>query len=113
MIPTIRGVQLTSRYKTITKGMYVLSKFRFKLSVVHKHRPEEVSTHAHVSSPSDNWGRESQIPHFILVSNSRLSGFVFVQNRLEFYLDPDADHYGNILEMAEGFWYIDDKPTDR
>lgn len=42
-----------------------------------------------------------------------LSGFVFVQNRLEFYLDPDADHYGNILEMAEGFWYIDDKPTDR
>jgi hypothetical protein len=38
---------------------------------------------------------------------------VFVQNRLEFYLDPDADHYGNILEMAEGFWYIDDKPTDR
>jgi hypothetical protein len=50
--------------------MYVLSKFRFKLSVVHKHRPEEVSTHTHVSSPSDNWGRESQIPHFILVSDA-------------------------------------------
>ena len=35
------------------------------------------------------------------------------QNRLDFFLDPDTDQYGNILEMAEGFWYIEDRPPDR
>lgn len=43
MIPTIRKVRVTSRpWKGLTKGLFTLSKFRFRLSVVHKHRPEEV-----------------------------------------------------------------------
>ena len=43
MIPTIRRVRVTSRpWKGVTKGLFTLSKFRFRLSVVHKHRPEEV-----------------------------------------------------------------------
>lgn len=35
------------------------------------------------------------------------------QNRLDFYLDPDSTQYRSILEMAEGFWFIDDRPADR
>lgn len=35
------------------------------------------------------------------------------QNRLDFFLDPDSTQYRSILEMAEGFWYIDDRPADR
>ncbi len=35
------------------------------------------------------------------------------QNRLEFFLDPDSSQYRSILEMAEGTWYIDDRPADR
>ena len=43
MIPTIRKVRITGRpWKNLTKGLFTLSKFRFRLSVVHKHRPEEV-----------------------------------------------------------------------
>ena len=42
MIPTIRRVKVTGRWKALTKGLFTLSKFRFRLSVVHKHRPEEV-----------------------------------------------------------------------
>jgi carbon monoxide dehydrogenase subunit G len=43
MIPTIRKVRITSRpWKHLTKGLFTLSKFRFRLSVVHKHRPDEV-----------------------------------------------------------------------
>ncbi|KAM3572230.1 hypothetical protein VYU27_005764 [Nannochloropsis oceanica] len=75
MIPTIRKTRVTSRWRTITKGLFTLSKFRFRLSVVHKHVPEE--------------------------------------NRLDFYLDPDSTQYRSILEMAEGFWFIDDRPADR
>lgn len=36
-----------------------------------------------------------------------------LQNRLDFFLDPDSTQYRSILEMAEGFWYIDDRPADR
>lgn len=44
MIPTIRKVRVTSGpWNGVTKGLFTLSKFRFRLSVVHKHRPEEVS----------------------------------------------------------------------
>ncbi|TFJ85678.1 hypothetical protein NSK_003186 [Nannochloropsis salina CCMP1776] len=75
MIPTIRKVKITSRWPALTKGLFTLSKFRFRLSVVHKHAPEE--------------------------------------NRLNFYLDPDCQQYRSILEMAEGFWYIEDQPADR
>lgn len=75
MIPTIRKVRVNSRWRTLTKGIFTLSKFRFRLSVCHKHRPQE--------------------------------------NRLDFYLDPDSDQYRSILEMAEGFWYIEDRPADR
>lgn len=75
MIPTIRKIRVTSRWRTMTKGLFTLSKFRFRLSVVHKHVPEE--------------------------------------NRLDFYLDPDSAQYRSILEMAEGFWFIDDRPADR
>lgn len=35
------------------------------------------------------------------------------QNRLDFFLDPDSTQYRSILEMAEGSWYIDDRPADR
>jgi len=42
MIPTIRKIRVTSRWRTMTKGLFTLSKFRFRLSVVHKHVPEEV-----------------------------------------------------------------------
>ena len=75
MVPTIRKVRVTSRFKTITKGIFSLSKFRFRLGVVHKHRPED--------------------------------------SRLDFFLDPDAAQYENILEMAEGFWFVDERPSDR
>lgn len=102
MIPTIRGVQVTSRFKNLTKGIYCLSKFRFRLSVVHRHRPDDVSKISVLVR-----GRVHRSPDPVC------AGVGAVQNRLEFFLDPDADQYGNILEMAEGFWYIDDRPSDR
>ena len=52
MIPTIRAVEVRSRYKSLTKGMFCLSKFRFRLSVVHKHRPEEVRGPPFLQAPT-------------------------------------------------------------
>lgn len=43
VIPTIRRVRITGRpWKHVTKGLFTLSKFRFRLGVVHEHKPEEV-----------------------------------------------------------------------
>lgn len=76
MIPTIRRVRITGRpWKGLTKGLFTLSKFRFRLGVVHEHKADE--------------------------------------NRLDFFLDPDSMQYRSILEMAEGFWYIEDRPAGR
>jgi hypothetical protein len=121
MIPTIRKVKITSRWPALTKGLFTLSKFRFRLSVVHKHAPEEVR-------PGGGCRERSPKGFLILVEPGRIPGYCLTlssahcvvfhillssQNRLNFYLDPDCQQYRSILEMAEGFWYIEDQPADR
>jgi hypothetical protein len=102
MIPTIRDVRIRSRYKNLTKGLFILSKFRFRVSVIHEHRPDEVRETAGSFGGSE--------PGCGLTSRPPLA---LGQGRLDFYLDPNADQYGNIMEMAEGFWFVDDRPADR
>jgi len=68
MIPTIRKVKITSRWPSLTKGVFTLSKFRFRLSVVHKHAPEEVR--------SGGGCRERSSKGFlILVEPGRIPGY--------------------------------------
>lgn len=123
MIPTIRKTRVTSRWRTITKGLFTLSKFRFRLSVVHKHVPEEVRffekgepvcvLYRWLALPDPRVG--DKITHVVLPPPPPPfpPSFPPSQNRLDFYLDPDSTQYRSILEMAEGFWFIDDRPGDR
>jgi len=112
MIPTIRKIRVTSRWRTMTKGLFTLSKFRFRLSVVHKHVPEEVRLfrgRVCVCYVSSTTIRSLTLPAL----PPSLPPSLHPKNRLDFYLDPDSAQYRSILEMAEGFWFIDDRPADR
>lgn len=42
MVPTIRDVKIRSKFKNTTKGIFCLSKFRFKVAVVHRYQPDKV-----------------------------------------------------------------------
>ncbi len=111
MVPTIRKVRVTSRWRTLTKGLFTLSKFRFRLSVVHKHRPEEVRPKKKTGSAYAHHATSKQASRQWLTLAPPTPHPP--QNRLDFYLDPDSEQYRSILEMAEGFWFIDDRPADR
>ena len=74
IIPTIRDVKVNFEYKDIiTKGIFIISKFRFRLGIVHR--------------------------------------FTDQLNRLDFSLDDDRSNYGSILELAQGFWYVEQSPN--
>jgi len=74
IIPTIRDVKVNFEYKNIiTKGIFIISKFRFRLGIVHR--------------------------------------FTAKLNRLDFSLDDDRSNYGSILELAQGFWYVEKSPN--